>query len=87
MPMAAAPTLVPGEPGSGMLHPVQFHFHGTGTQQQPNHAQRIKGLAQIAKGGNLSAVAHNARDLLLSGSASPETQLGNAQVFRGANAY
>lgn len=85
-PTSPAAPMTSGEPTGSMLHPVQFHVHqyGNSSQQQENPGQRIRALAQMAKGPDLSATAHQARDLVFSGSASPQHQLRGLTNTRGA---
>jgi hypothetical protein len=88
MPMAAAaPPIVPGEgtapePSLGLLHPIQFHVHQAAAPQ--SSAQRIKGLAHVARGQSATDLALNARELLFSGSNSPQHQLRGLTNTRGA---
>lgn len=95
MPMAglrgvAQDAFVPGEPGSGpspLLHPIQFNVNNMGGQQQPqSRLSRIQGLAAQARGTSKSSsdTAHQARDLLFSGSYSPQHQLRGLTNTRGA---
>ena len=82
---------VPGEgtapePSLGLLHPIQFHVHNNTAQAQPSQSQRIKGLANVAKGQSASDLAHSARELLFSGSNSPQHQLRGLTNTRGPNA-
>jgi hypothetical protein len=76
--------------GTGtLLHPGQFHvqLHApvkTPQDMQAERTQRTKGLAQAAKGMSGTDTALNARELLFSGSNSPQHQLRGLTNTRGA---
>ena len=87
-PSLGAP-IVPGEgtapePGNGLLHPIQFHLHQSTPMQQPSAVSRISALAATAKGQPASDLAHASRDLLFSGSYTPQHQLRGLTNTRSA---